>query len=41
VAPHAEALAALVRAHVGDAVRALPDAHVRALVGRLAAMRGA
>ena len=41
VAPHAESLVALVRAHAGDAVRALPDAHVRALVGRLAAMLGA
>jgi len=37
VAPHAESLAALVRAHDRDAVRALPDAPVRALVARLAA----
>ena len=36
VAPHVEALVALVRAHAGDAVRALPDAPVRALAGRLA-----
>ena len=41
VAPHAESLAALVRAHDRDAVRALPDAPVRALVARLAARHAA
>ena len=36
VAPHAESLAALVRAHAGDAVDAMPGTSVRALVVRLA-----
>ena len=36
LAPHAETLAALVRAHAADAVRTLPDAPLRALAARLA-----
>jgi len=41
VAPHAESLVALVRAHAGDTVRAMTDTRVRALVARLGAPRGA
>jgi thioredoxin 1 len=41
VAPHAESLVALVRAHAGNTVRALSDTRVQALVARLGAPRGA
>ena len=41
VAPHAESLAALVRAHAGDAVDAMPGTSVRALVARLATRHAA
>ena len=41
VAPHAESLAALVRAHAGDAVDAMPGTSVRALVVRLATRHAA
>ena len=41
VAPHAESLAALVRAHAGDAVGAMPGTSVRALVARLATRHAA
>ena len=34
--PHAETLVALVRAHAADGARTLPDASLRAVLGRLA-----